>query len=276
MKVDVEAYQTHWHPEEIFESFPSTLDTYVLFQRWDAHVRRSASAGKAGRVLDVACGDARDLSALNFWDWEGWGIDPSPLQLRDARRSAQKEGQRINLVQGVAEWLPFKEGVFDSLICKSALDHFVDREAAVSDFARVLAPTGRAVVSVNNYRSFSTRFSRLLYRVIRAVWPPARRTIFFWDSPVTYGQHTYEYTYENTRTLGEPYFDEMECYGVSFLWAFPGWGRFLSFLPDRISGNILKGLDKLARSLPRFADVVVFVWRPKAGREGSGGAQGQS
>ena len=271
MKIDVEAYQTHWHPEEIDESFPVTLDTYVLFHRWDAHVRETASAGKAGRVLDVACGDARDVSSINFWNWEGWGLDPSPLQLRDAKKACKEEWQRINLVQGVAEWLPFKPAVFDSLLCKSALDHFVDRDGAMREFARVLTPPGRAVVSVNNYAGFTTRFSRMLYRVVRFVWPPARKKLFFWDSPVTAGQHTDECTYENTRALGAPYFEVEQCFGVSLLWAFPGWGRFLSLLPDTISSNVLKALDRLARRIPRLADVDVFVWRPKARRTESRG-----
>ena len=266
MKFDVPAYQTHWHPEEICESFSDTLDTYVLFNRWDSHVRREASGGKAGRVLDVACGDARDISAVNFKDWVRVGLDPSPLQLRDARKSALSAGQPINLVQGVAEWLPFKERAFDSLICKSALDHFVDREGVMGEFSRVLAPTGRAVVSINNYASFSIRVSRQLYRIVRAAWPPARKKLFFWDSPVTFGQHTFEYTYENTRALGAPFFDEAKCFGVSLFWGFPGWGRFLSILPDRISSNILRAVDKLARSLPRLADVDVFVWQPKLPR----------
>ena len=263
MKIDVAAYQTHWHPKEIFESFPTTLDSYVLFRRWDSHVRQSAAPGSPGRVLDVACGDARDISSSNFWTWERWGLDPSPLQLRDARKSAEAAGEPINLVQGVAEWLPFKAEAFDSLICKSALDHFVDREGAVKEFARVLTPMGRAVVSINNYASFSTSVSRLIYRIVRAIWPPARKKNFFWDSPVTHGQHTFEYTYKNTRALGAPFFDEIQCYGVSLFWGFPGWGRFLSLLPEKLSGHILRGVDKLARSLPRLADVDVYVWRPK-------------
>ena len=179
MKFDVTAYQTHWHPEEICESFSDTLDTYVLFNRWDSHVRREASGGKAGRVLDVACGDARDISAVNFEDWVRVGLDPSPLQLRDARKSALSAGQPINLVQGVAEWLPFKEGAFDSLICKSALDHFVDREGAMGEFSRVLTPTGRAVVSINNYASFSIRVSRRLYGSFRRYGLPRARSSSF-------------------------------------------------------------------------------------------------
>jgi SAM-dependent methyltransferase len=262
MKIDVDAYQTHWHPEEICEDIPDTPDSSFIFFAYDRLVRLSASAGQPGRVLDVACGDGRDILYLSELSWEGWGLDSSLLQLQDAKNAADEAGRRINLIRGVAEWLPFKPGVFDSLICKSALDHFVDREGAMRDFARVLRRRGRAVVSVNNYKSLSTRFSRLLYRVLRAVWPPARNKRYMWDSPVPF-QHTYECTLDNSRELGEPCFDEVDCYGVSLLWGFPGWGRFLSLLPNGISNIILRAVNRLARRLPRLADVVVFVWQPK-------------
>ena len=261
-KFDVTPYQTHWHPEEICGTFPATPDTYFLFGRWDALVRRSAADWRVwGRVLDVACGNARDIAALNERGWEGWGLDPSPLQLRDAKEAAERSGRRINLIQGVSEWLPFKQGMFDAVICKSALDHFVDLEGGMSEFVRVLKPDGRAVVSVDNYRSLSTRFSRFLYRILRLAWPPARRKHLFWDSPVP-RQHMYECTFQNTRDLGRPYFVELESYGVSLLWGFPGWGRFLSLSPARISSIILRSLNQVARRVPRLADVVVFVWQP--------------
>jgi ubiquinone/menaquinone biosynthesis C-methylase UbiE len=262
LEIDVKAYQTHWHPEEICEDFPETPDTSFIFFAWDRLVGLSASPSQPGRVLDVACGNARDILSLSDLGWEGWGLDASLLQLRDAREAAEKAGQRINLVRGVAEWLPFKQGVFDSLICKSALDHFVDHDRAMRGFAQVLRPKGRAVVSINNYKSIGTRSSRLLYRVLRAVWPPARKKRFFWDSPVPF-QHTREFTLENSRELGEPYFDEVDCYGVSFFWGFPGWGRVLSVLPDGVSRTMLRALNKVARRLPRWADIVVLVWRPK-------------
>jgi len=262
MEIDAKAYQTHWHPEEICHDIAATPDTSFIFRAWDYLVGVSASAGQPGRVLDVACGNARDITSLSDLGWEGWGLDASPLQLRDARKAAEEAGQRINLVRGVAEWLPFKPGVFDSLICKSALDHFVDHDGAMRGFARVLRPKGRAVVSINNYGSLGTRSSRMLYRLLRAVWPPARSKRFLWDSPVPF-QHTREFALDNTRALGKPYFSEIDCYGVSLLWGFPGWGRFLSFLPGGIRDLVLRALSKLARRLPRLADVVVLVWQPK-------------
>ncbi len=41
MKVDVEAYQTHWHPEEICEGFPDTPETFFVLG-WYASAPRLA------------------------------------------------------------------------------------------------------------------------------------------------------------------------------------------------------------------------------------------
>lgn len=264
MKLDVEGYQTHWHPEEICEDIPDTPDTHFFYFAWDRLVRLSAMSGARGRVLDVACGNARDITWISQHGWEAVGLDPSPPQLRDARRSASDARVRIHLVQGVAEFLPFKPDAFDSLICKSALDHLVDRDGAMREFARAVRPAGRAVVSVNNYGGLTVRTSRLIYRLLRLVRPAMRQRRFMWDSPVPW-QHTYECTYENTRALGAPHFDVSESYGVSFLWGFPGWGRFLAVWPQAVHHLMLRAVNRLARPFPKRADVSVFVWRPRKG-----------
>ncbi|MCI0776793.1 MAG: class I SAM-dependent methyltransferase [Chloroflexi bacterium] len=262
MKVDPEGYQTHWHADEISDSVASSPDTAFIFHAWDRLVQLSAAEGNPGRVIDISCGNARDVTKLSQMGWEAVGMDPSVQQLQDAQKATKEAGEQVHLVRGVAEFLPFKEDVFDSLICKSALDHYVDRDQAMGECSRVVVPEGRAVVSANNYGGLTVRGSRLGYRLVRVLWPPARKMHFTWDSPVPW-QHTYECTFANTRDLGKPHFDVVEQYGVSLLWGFPGWGRFLSLLPYAIRRLLLRGPHEIGRRLPQLADVCVFVWRPK-------------
>ena len=61
MKDTLDAYQTHWHYDELEESLPKTPDSAYFFRAWDWHVQQSALAGTPGRVLDIACGNARDI-----------------------------------------------------------------------------------------------------------------------------------------------------------------------------------------------------------------------
>ena len=261
--MDTSGYQTHWHADEICETIASNRDTAFIFDAWDRLVQFSAAEGNPGRVIDIACGNARDVTKLSQMGWEAIGMDPSVQQLKDSREATREAGEQVHLVRGVAEFLPFQEDAFDSLICKSALDHFVDRDQAMSECSRVVMPEGRAVVSANNYGGLTVSASRLSYRIARALWPPARKKQFFWDSPVPW-QHTYECTFANIRDLGRPHFDTVEQYGVSLLWGFPGWGRFLSLLPNIITRALLRGAHEASRRLPRLADVCVFVWQPKA------------
>ena len=261
--MDTTGYQTHWHADEICDSIANNPTTSFIFSAWDQMVQKSAAQGEPGRVIDIACGNARDVRKLSEKGWEPVGMDPSMEQLRDAQTANQESAQYVHLVRGVGEFLPFREDVFNSLICKSALDHLVDRDQAMGECRRVIAPTGRAVVSVNNYGGFTVSVSRLFYRVARAIWPPARREHFVWDTPVPQ-QHTYECTFTNTRDLGRPHFDLIEQYGVSLLWGFPGWGTVMSMLPSVVRRSFVRGVHEVARRLPRFADVCVFVWRPKS------------
>jgi SAM-dependent methyltransferase len=47
-----------------------------------------------------------------------------------------------------AEALPFKDGVADLLLCSQVLEHLSQDTLAVSEFARVIKPTGKLVLSV--------------------------------------------------------------------------------------------------------------------------------
>ena len=261
--MDTSGYQTHWHADEISGNIAGNPDTAFIFYAWDRLVQLSAAEGKPGRVIDIACGNARDVTKLSKMGWEAIGMDPSVQQLKDAREATREAGEQVHLVRGVAEFLPFREDVFDSLICKSALDHFVNRDQAMSESSRVIVPEGRAVVSANNYGGLTVRASRLGYRIVRTLWPPARKKQFIWDSPVPW-QHTYECTFANTRDLGAPHFDVVEQYGVSFFWGVVGWSGILRLLPLGARHLLLRAVNRVARNVPRLADVCVFVWQPKA------------
>lgn len=90
--------------------------------------------GLDGLVLDVGCGPQEWPS--HFDDHAPGtrfvGVDPLVGE-RDARYTQ---------VRGLAEYLPFKEGVFDHVVLATTLDHFVDPGLALNEAQRVLAPAG--------------------------------------------------------------------------------------------------------------------------------------
>ena len=260
-------YQAHWHPDEISDpNVPGNPDTSYLFDTWDQLVQESAGVLPGGRLIDIGCGNGRDAAALSRKGWEAWGLDLSTRQLQEATRLTREAGLAVPLARGMSEFLPFPDGTFDVVICKSVLDHFVERDRVFREWVRVLKPGGRLIVSANNYEGITPHVCRPIYRLLRRLRlikdEVARHR--FWDSPVPY-EHTFEVTYTNLRELGGRWLGEAEaCYGVSLFWGFPGWGRLLKRLPDRLSDSLLRLLDRPARRRPRLADVVVFVWRAPA------------
>ena len=75
-------------------------------------------------------------------------------------------GRGLEMVQGVGEHLPLADESVDAVLVVDALHHFPDREAALAEATRVLAPGGVLVV-----REFdrSTRRGQLLAAAERLV-----------------------------------------------------------------------------------------------------------
>jgi ubiquinone/menaquinone biosynthesis C-methylase UbiE len=94
-------------------------------------------------VLDVGCGTGALSAALAERGARVWGVDPSEEMLAVARGATDR---RVGLKPGRAEELPFKDGWFERAVMRLVV-HLVDRELALPELARVLAPGGRATIA---------------------------------------------------------------------------------------------------------------------------------
>jgi len=112
--------------------------------RWrSAMVDRVLPAG--GVILDVASGTAG--VALQLQARSGVqvvGVDLTEEMLREGRRrvAAAGLGDRIGLVAGRAERLPFPDGHFDALTFTYLLRYVEDPQATLTELARVVRPGG--------------------------------------------------------------------------------------------------------------------------------------
>jgi SAM-dependent methyltransferase len=98
-------------------------------ERQDA-ARFTVFCNLRGTVLDVGCGPQARPSYAGAERFVG--IDP----LRGERR------REFDFVQGIGEYLPFCDGVFDHVLFATSLDHLLDPTRALREAARVLAPHG--------------------------------------------------------------------------------------------------------------------------------------
>jgi len=136
---------------ELFRGLPSRYDSLsAALSFWqDPRWRRalvSAVAPAAGeRVLDVATGTgmvAAELLARA--DCSVVGIDQSAEMLAAARaRFAAAGSERVQLIAGEAEALPFADASFDALTFTYLLRYVEDPKATLRELARVLRPGGR-------------------------------------------------------------------------------------------------------------------------------------
>src|SRR5512145_2567439 len=100
------------------------------WRRWLVH-------GAAGVVLDVGCGTGRNLP-LYRPGVRVVGLEPSPDALARARRRAPG----VPLVQGVAEALPFRTGVFDTVVSGLVFCSVPAPAGGLAEVRRVLKPGG--------------------------------------------------------------------------------------------------------------------------------------
>jgi ubiquinone/menaquinone biosynthesis C-methylase UbiE len=120
------------------EQIPWLYDLICAIAEWRglARWRRWLAGGATGRTLDLGCGTGRNLPLLA--GTRSIGLDPSWSSLRRARRRAAG----VALVQGSAEALPFRDGVFDTVVSGLVLCSVPDPARGLAEVRRVLRPGG--------------------------------------------------------------------------------------------------------------------------------------
>ena len=113
--------------------------------RWRRFLVSRIAAGPDDEVLDVATGTA--AVAIELARRSGCrvvGLDQSPEMLAAGRQRVEAAGlgDRIRLVDGSADQLPFADSSFDALTFTYLLRYVDDPEATLPELARVVRPGG--------------------------------------------------------------------------------------------------------------------------------------
>ena len=147
------------------EQIPWIYDAICAFAEWRGlgRWRRWLVGGARGLTLDLGSGTGRNLP-LYPAGVRVIGVEPSAEALVRSRRRAPG----ALLVRASAEALPFRDGVFDTVVCGLVLCTVNDPPRALAELRRVLGPGGqlRALEHVRSLRPWRAR----LQDAIQPAW----------------------------------------------------------------------------------------------------------
>ena len=108
-------------------------------------------------MLDVGCGGGRHTVEMCHWECRAVGVDLSRDDLKLAKLLIGYEKRdlgtvgRADFAAADVEHLPFRDELFDKIVCTEVLEHIPDDKAGLRELIRVLKPGGLIAVSVPAY-----------------------------------------------------------------------------------------------------------------------------
>lgn len=131
------------HPIDDYYARSPWLIRWIQGQRL-ATIRDMVGPAQGLRILEVGSGGGHVLRM--FRDAKLTAVDVSDIYLDNARRNLA--GFDVEFVKGQIEQLDLAPGSFDRVICTEVLEHTTNPEDVLRAIRRLLAPNGRAVITV--------------------------------------------------------------------------------------------------------------------------------
>lgn len=137
--------------QEVWDSIAASWDS---FRRKPLKIaEKLAAKWNPGRILDIGCGNCRNLLPFAKAGFECWGVDFSNEMIKNARKFCESNNIEINLQQAKAERMPFESWHFDYCLNIASLHNIENaeqRKIALFEMRRVLKPGGKALITVWN------------------------------------------------------------------------------------------------------------------------------
>jgi ubiquinone/menaquinone biosynthesis C-methylase UbiE len=137
--------------EKVWESIAAQWNNFrqmkfqPLYDFFERHCK-----GKKGKVLDIGCGNARNLLPFSK-NFECYGIDFSGGMISLAKQFCKKHGMKCILKKADMRNLPFRSNFFDVCIMPASLHNVEENpEKALTEMHRVLKSGGIVFISVWN------------------------------------------------------------------------------------------------------------------------------
>ncbi len=153
---------------EPIEGLPVTGETEEAAERFDpvemkgelieaehlARYRLASGLAQGRRVLDAGCGWGYGSNLLAANAESVIGIDVEETVIEAAGVNA---AENVTLQIGDVSALEFADDSFDLVVCFEVIEHIEERDRAIEEFARVLAPGGLLLISSPNRDIYGDR-----------------------------------------------------------------------------------------------------------------------
>jgi SAM-dependent methyltransferase len=150
------AEKIYWDSEKVvFEETCAVLERY-------SKVFSEIDTCKDWRVLDIGCGPT--VVSRLIEGGEKFGVDPL-MRYFTSKFGASLFSLGFNFLVGVGEFLPFKNGCFDLVVCRNVLDHVEFPEIVLQEIRRVARSSGFLVLGVYVYPEFVCRLKQRIERL---------------------------------------------------------------------------------------------------------------
>ncbi len=227
------------HALDLFAGLPRHYDrvgaalSFGQDPRWRRALVAALDARPGERVLDVATGTGMVAQALvRRYGCTVVGLDQSPEMLAAAHARLAGDpalAQRVTLLRGEAEHLPFADGELDHLTFTYLLRYVDDPSATMREIARVVRPGGRiaslefGVPSSALWRGLWTVYTRVGLPALGATISPQWRDTgrFLARSiPELYARHSLEQLAElwSQAGIGRVHVRRMSLGGGVVMW----------------------------------------------------------
>lgn len=104
----------------------------------------------SGKLLDIGCGTGHFLKFLkdNYKDWRYFGVEPSSVMRKVARKNTG-----VEIRNGTLNSIPYSDEYFDVITCNDVLEHDTKLKSNLRELRRTLKPGGLLFLQAPNYKS---------------------------------------------------------------------------------------------------------------------------
>lgn len=115
---------------------------------------------KPRRILDIGCASGWFLSRLasKYPQAECYGID----MYGAAIKYGQKKYPKLKLKTSDAHKIPYKDNMFDLIVCTEVLEHVEDPKKVLDEMKRLLTKDGKAIIELDS--------GSILFSVVWYLW----------------------------------------------------------------------------------------------------------